>query len=361
MCAQICNLWTGKTKTIDELFTIFRSFAAKQVKMVPDFLISKELLEIIAEELPFDKNLSSYDAIISTHHYSSSVIAAHKVKQNCNTLLIDVHTDYTPHPLIMHPLINFYTGAIPLEDAGSELNKRIVTTGIPVRKSFQYYGTPKEKKIMIMGGADGFGELEKMVEFVASINNIYEPTVICGRNTLSYKRLKRKFPKYQILGYVADLSEQFKTAEFVLTKASGLTVAEALNSECIPLFTPPILFWEYEASKYISAHGAGICLPDFGPNSIKTINAVFSSDDYKQALRQQIRQLAKPNATKDIVDLIEHKGRTETRSNPQEKMITEMKRYYEVFSSAQDLPKLAKYLTEQIEGWLRKHEPNNSS
>ena len=123
IAAETCNLWEGKTQTIDMLFSIFRAFAARSVKQVPDFLIAPELLEILADEMHFGVDLQSYDGVISTHQYSSSLIATHKQKQGSNVPIIHVHINYTPFPLQMHPLIDFYAGATPKEDTDSKLHQ----------------------------------------------------------------------------------------------------------------------------------------------------------------------------------------------------------------------------------------------
>lgn len=358
--SETCNLWNGKAKTIDALFTIFRAFAAKGVKKVPDFLISYKLLDLFSEELPFNIDLHAYDGIISTHQYSSSVLAAHKSRQQCTTPLIHVHTNYNPFPIRTHPNINFYTGATPKEDAGVDLHQRIVATGIPVRKAFRYDKKPKEKQIVILGGADGFGEIEKIANFAAKIDSRYELHIVCGRNVAAFEELRKRFPSHQVFGYVEDLSEQFSRAEFVITKASGLTIAEALNCECIPIFPPPILSWEDEAARYLCSQGVGVCIPEFDNTSIKIMNALLTSEGYKDALRERGRTIAKPNAAKEIVDLIECSTK-EFVPDEQLRMIDEMKSYHDIFSAAQDMPKLADYIKEQIECWLKEHEPNNSN
>ena len=305
---EICNLWEGKAETIDRLFTIFRAFAAKGVKKVPDFLIAPELLELFAEEIPFDKDLHAYDGVISTHQYSSSLVATHKQKQGSDVPLVHVHTDYTPFPLRVHPLIDFFTGATPREDADTQLHERLVATGIPVRKAFRYDGKP--------------------------------------------------LPPHQVLGFIDDLSSYFNRAEFVITKGGGLTVAEALNCECIPIFPPPILSWEDDAARYLCAQGAGVCIPKLDKTGIKAMNALFASEGYKEALRERGRVLAKPNAVKDIVNLLERPKRKIAPSE-QARMVKEMRAYHSGFASAHDLPKLTRYITEQINEWLDKHEPNN--
>ena len=355
---EICNLWEGKAETIDRLFTIFRAFAAKGVKKVPDFLIAPELLELFAEEIPFDKDLHAYDGVISTHQYSSSLVATHKQKQGSDVPLVHVHTDYTPFPLRVHPLIDFFTGATPREDADTQLHERLVATGIPVRNAFHYDEKPKERKVLIIGGADGFGELEKIADFATQLDKSYEPQIICGRNVYVYEELCKRLPPHQVLGFIDDLSSYFNRAEFVITKGGGLTVAEALNCECIPIFPPPILSWEDDAARYLCAQGAGVCIPKLDKTGIKAMNALFASEGYKEALRERGRVLAKPNAVKDIVNLLERPKRKIAPSE-QARMVKEMRAYHSGFASAHDLPKLTRYITEQINEWLDKHEPNN--
>ncbi len=353
------NLWEGKAQTIDLLFTIFRAFAAKKIKKVPDFLIAPKLFELFATQVPFDINLHTYDGIISTHHYSSSLIAAHKEKQGCSVPLIHVHTDYTPFPILTEPKIDFYTGAIPREDVDTNLHQKLVATGIPVRKAFRYDNKSKEPKILILGGADGFGELEKIAEFTVQLDSAYKPQIMCGRNIAAYEKLKKLSLLPPVFGFIDDISPYLNRAEFVITKGSGLSVTEALNCECIPLFPPPILAWEDEAARYISAQGAGICIPEFDEIGIKAINAILHSTDYKSALRERGRRLVKPTAAKDIVDLLEKPPKNPT--SEQIGIIEDMRRYRETFASANSLTELETYLTQEIDKWLNKYEPNNRS
>ncbi len=354
--SEIRNIFAQKSKTVDQLFTIFRTFAAKGVKSVPNFLIAPEFLTTLAN-LPFDIPLDQYCGIISTHPYSSAVLAVQKAKQKTNTPLLSVHTDYTPFPLAIHPEINWYVGAIRKESSETKIQKRSVETGIPIRTVFRYDGTPKQKQVLIIGGADGFGELEKIAHFATNLPSAYEIVVLCGRNNDAYERIRKDIPRCSVLGYVEDISPHFKSAPFVITKASGLTITEALSAECIPILAPPILSWEDEAGRYIASQGAGICLPDFGEISLKTLNAIIYSPDIQGALRARCRELARPNAAKEIVDLL-----FSSRSTPncsQERVLDDMRRYSQEFKNSQDFSSLAQYLTKNSEEWLKLYEPDN--
>ncbi len=122
------NIFTGKSAVIDQIFTIFRTFAAKGVKTVPEFLKEKEFIDLLAEEvlLPELGELDQYEGIISTHPYSSMVLAAKKERERENVPLVDVHTDYTPFPIFSHPQINFHVGAQKKKMSRVKFKKKFV-------------------------------------------------------------------------------------------------------------------------------------------------------------------------------------------------------------------------------------------
>jgi UDP-N-acetylglucosamine:LPS N-acetylglucosamine transferase len=355
---ETINIWRNKSKTVDELFAIFRIFAANGVKDVPAFLTSPKLLENLAKELPISQNLNEYDSIISTHHYSSFVLAEQKTLQKSGATLIDVHTNYTSFPLVEHKNIDYYVGAIPKIDVSERTRNKLVAAGIPVRKAFQYDGTPKEKIVLIMGGADGFGELEKIANFTKLLPNNYGYFIFCGRNDKVYKQLKRKFSQHSVLGYKEDLSSYLKQAMFVITKASGVTVAEAMNAKCIPIFAPPILCWEDEAAKYLSANGAGLYLPDFGANSVKAVKLLMKSKEQQALMKTKMNEFAKPEAAKTIAYLTESKLKVKASSN-QPKLVNEVQNHHKHFATSKNMPDTASYLSKQILKWMKDHEYDN--
>ncbi len=221
-----------------------------------------------------------------------------------------------------------------------------------MRTAFCYDGRPKKEQILVMGGADGFGELEKLAAFSMQITSDAEVVIICGRNKQAYRSLKEKYPQLTVLGYIDDLSSHFKEAKFVLTKGGGLTITEALCAECIPLFAPPILSWEDQAAQYITSQGAGLCLPDFGATSKRMVSALFRSSEIQAILRERCRTLAKPHAAASIVDLFISRSVSELPSFPQEKVLQEMKDYYKTFK-AMEQSSLAKGVAYQIQKWIQ--------
>ncbi len=355
---ETMGIWAEKSPTIDRLFTIFRSFAAEDVKRVPDFLISQELLDNLAKEHPAKPNLTDYEAVISTHPYSSFVLAEAKREQESDTVLVNVHTDYTPFPIIVHSSIDYHVGALPRDDATKLTLPKMIATGIPVRKNFHYDGTAKQQTVLVMGGADGFGKIKPILSMMEKLPQDYSYVVFCGRNIQLQNQLQQEFPQHTFASFIEDPSPYFKSAKFIITKASGLTLTEALNSECIPIFAPPILFWEDEAAKYLSTQGAGLYLPDFGEYSTQASTQLLKSEDQQALIRNRMRLLRKPNAAREIVDLIEERPRI-LPVYDQSGVLEIMQENQRFFAGCESMPATANYLAQQIMRWVQNYETDS--
>jgi len=354
--ADIQNIWVNKSEVIDKLFAIFRRFARNRNKNVPDFLGSQELLTHLANELPIDIDLERYDAIVSIHPYSSFVLAEEKKKKQLNNALIDVHTDYTPFPIVQHEFIDYHVGAIPTDNTSKALRKKIVATGIPIKSPFYSEESTKSDTILVMGGADGFGPLEKILLFLRGLSVDFEVSVFCGNNEdLYHQLLKDRRPNENIFPYVDDMVPYFKTGKFVVTKASGLTATESIATDCIPVFTPPVLFWEDESAKFLSSRGVGLYLPDYEQGSLESLELLLSSPEHQNLMIKRMQKMKRPNAAKGIVDLIESEPIVESNEMNQgnSDLVNDMRDYLGFFQSEHlNFKCTAVYLTEQIKRWL---------
>ncbi len=355
--SDIQNIWANKSEVIDKLFAIFRNFARNRNKNVPDFLGSQELLTHLANELPIDINLERYDAIVSIHPYSSFVLAEEKKKRQLNNTLIDIHTDYTPFPIVQHEFIDYHTGVISVDDPSKVLRKKIVPTGIPIKSTFYSGELTKSDTILVMGGADGFGPLEKMLLFLRGMQTNFEVSVFCGNNADLYHRLlKDRRPNENIFPYVDDMAPHFKYGKFVITKASGLTVTESIATDCIPLFTPPVLFWEDESAKFLSSRGVGLYLPDYEQGSLESLELLLSSPEHQNLMIKRMQELKRPNAAKGIADIIG--GRPDVISVSENKnLVNDMRNYLDFFQSEHlNFKDTASYVADKIRKWLGNRE-----
>ena len=355
--ADIQNIWINTSEVIDRLFTIFRTFANNRNKNVPDFLGSQELLTHLANELPVNLDLGSYDAIISIHPYSSYVLAEEKKKRELNNVLIDVHTDYTPFPIIRHESIDYHVGFVPIGNAPNDLKKKMVTSGIPISSAFYSGGVTKNNSILILGGADGCVPIKNVLSFIRKISTNHEILVFCGYNQDLFCQLsKERRPNENIFSYVEDMTKYFKSANFVITKGSGLTVTESIATNCIPIFTPPVLFWEDESAMFLSSRGVGLYLPDYGRDSLKSLELLLASPDQQNLMKTRLENMKRPNSAKDIVNLVKDKPKISANQDDI-RLVNDMIDYLQFFQYDRlSFNGTAHYLTEEIKRWLERNQ-----
>ncbi|REE89056.1 processive 1,2-diacylglycerol beta-glucosyltransferase [Paenibacillus taihuensis] len=190
---------------------------------------------IAAEERP--------DAVIHTF----PLLAMSKLKEQdgnsfaCFTIV----TDYVAHCRWIHPDTDRYFVAsdelkTQLTSAGVHPH-RIVVSGIPIRSAFhesipiadvkQKYGLQVSKPIvLIMAGA--YGVINDAAAMVEEIERMEEAQVllVCGRNRSLYQAMSGAFGTaghVRVFGYVERIEELMAMSSCLITKAGGITLAEA--------------------------------------------------------------------------------------------------------------------------------------
>jgi len=123
--------------------------------------------------------------------------------------------------------------------------------GLPVRKAFwraseqNAQATPSQmeqlglkpnlKTVLVVGGGDGVGSLEKIVEQTASrlakdCPGAAQVVAVCGKNKVVKKQLEaRSWPgvHVEVRGFCSGISDYMEAADVLVTKAGPGTIAEA--------------------------------------------------------------------------------------------------------------------------------------
>ncbi|MCM8783489.1 MAG: glycosyltransferase [Candidatus Omnitrophica bacterium] len=186
-------------------------------------------------------------AVVCTQAFPCGMIADYKKTYGFNTSLIGVLTDYVAHSYWLYDSVDFYV--VPSEDTAHRLKsegvpgERIRILGIPVAPEFRKEKdkskifeklnlNPQLPVILIMGGSQGLGPINKIVNIISHLPTPLQMVVICGRNKFLYKKLslrKRNVKKpLLILGYIDNIDELMEISTVLITKPGGLTTAEAL-------------------------------------------------------------------------------------------------------------------------------------
>jgi len=110
--------------------------------------------------------------------------------------------------------------------------------------------------VLLMGGAEGSGRIEAVLEALSSMQPDLQTIAITGRNEQLRRRLTRRLGSAsRVLGYVSNVAEWMAAADVIVTKAGSMTVMEAMQSG-LPMVLTGSLPQEIATEKYLVAHGA---------------------------------------------------------------------------------------------------------
>ena len=109
--------------------------------------------------------------------------------------------------------------------------------------------------------------------------------------------------KIVVLGYTDKVPELMNIATAVITKPGGLTSTECLVMRKPMLIINPIPGQEEENAEFLLNNGAAVQI--FDAKSTKPFIEHLLTDEIRlENIKQMQEHIAKPNSTRDIVDVI---------------------------------------------------------
>jgi processive 1,2-diacylglycerol beta-glucosyltransferase len=152
-----------------------------------------------------------------------------------------------------------------------------------------------------MTGSFGIGPLEEIVDL---LHRDIQLLVVCARNKRLYLRLKNKnYPAVKIFAFIDNTEELMAVSDVIVTKPGGLTIAELLAREIVPVFICAIPGQEEKNIQVLASYGIGREV-----NTAKQVKKIVL--DYKEhpekmaKVQQGIRQLKKPLAVEELYHAI---------------------------------------------------------
>lgn len=229
----------------------------------------KEFVKFIGDLQP--------DLVICTYPTVAGVLAQQRLNGVLDVPLVTVVTDYAVHSQWIHAGVDLYiVGCKRVYDGlvARGINpSSIRITGIPVSSKFEgkldqqdmlkKLGLrPSLPTVLVMGGAYGvLGGARWICKTLSEMSLPVQSIVVCGQDKKLFKDLdplivdnKNPIVRY---GFVKNVHELMSAADFIITKAGGLTVSEALTKRVPLLIFRPIPGQEEENSIYIESIGAG--------------------------------------------------------------------------------------------------------
>jgi processive 1,2-diacylglycerol beta-glucosyltransferase len=256
-----------------------------------------------------------YDFIFSTHFLPNEVAAALKREGKIASRIVSIITDFDVHRIWLAEGINIY--AVACSQTKEKLKflgvieRNIFVSGIPSDKKFsrshdvealkKKMGLKKDEfTVLVATGSFGIGPIERIV---AALKD-YQLIVICGHNKELYDRLKKTAgPNVFVNSLIDNMEEMMAVADCMVTKPGGLSITEALVSQLPMIFFNAIPGQEMHNVLVLRKYGIGA-----GPCSVEEIagklGELRASKDAHRSAVNKLKELAKPQAVKDLSSLI---------------------------------------------------------
>jgi len=257
-------------------------------------------------------------AVVCTQAYPFAVMASFASRHASASPLFAVTTDFVPHRFWITGNAQHATYIVPTESAARRLmwlgiaQARIHVLGIPVPAGHDMPArTPSvaraPQRVMVMGGGRGMGVRYRTVRMLDRCPADFTIDVVCGTNRDLRRRLVRNRHRFRhplrIRGYVTNAMALMARADLLITKAGGLTLAEAACVGVPLLLVRPLPGQERGNTDVMVHHGAALHVP--GESDIpRSVSMLLGNHALLAMMREHALALARPDAANGIARLV---------------------------------------------------------
>jgi len=202
--------------------------------------------------------------------------------------------------------------------------KKAVVTGCPVRTEF-FSTAPrtlqKPFRLLITGGSQGALAINRTVvdamdRLTARKNElaIVHQTGERDYNAVRTAYARREYPA-EVVPFLTNMAERFAWADVIVCRAGAITAAEIAASGRAAIFIPfghATDSHQLRNAQEMARAGAGRVIPESELTPERLSSEIFSLLDQPGEIERQsraARSLARPNAARDIVNIIEEVAR----------------------------------------------------
>ncbi len=206
------------------------------------------------------------------------------------------------------------------EISARDWGKKAIVTGCPVRTEF-FSSTPRrlEKpfRLLITGGSQGALPINRTLvdsmDRLAARKN--ELTIVHQTGECDYHAVRTAYARREInaevVPFLTNMPERFAWADIIVCRAGAITAAEIAAAGRAAIFIPfgrATDSHQLRNAQEMSRTGAGRLISEAELTPEKLTGEIFSLLDQPQEIEKlssAARELARPHAARDIVNLIE--------------------------------------------------------
>lgn len=196
---------------------------------------------------------------------------------------------------------------------------KLRTTGNPVREEL-FLETPRDAlagrkpRLLVLGGSLGAEPLNKLIPAaLAKLPAELRPKVFhqAGKqhDQVTAERYREAAVEAEVAPFIKDMAGAYAWADLVICRAGALTVSE-LAAAGLPSFLVPLPHaiddHQTRNADYLAKEGAAFLLPQHATDADKLaaqLTEVLMHPEKLKAMGRTARSLAKPDATRTVVDI----------------------------------------------------------
>lgn len=263
----------------------------------------------------------SPDLVVTVHATPAAALSELRRSGLARIPHATVFTDFVAHTQWIFEGVDRYF--VPAEEVANDLaargvsRGRIVVSGVPVADEYTRLVdrsaarlalglSPRVPVLLLMGGGQGsLGGLEVAARALLGVDRSFQALVVAGRGERFVDRLRQlcrgREGQFRIFGYTESVRQFMAAADLLVTKAGGVTLAEAMAAEL-----PMVCFGSLpgqEARNERFATRAGVAL--LARSRAELIEAIFRPFDdaaVLRRLRDNIRIARRPRAAEAVVE-----------------------------------------------------------
>jgi len=268
------------------------------------------LARLIAREAP--------DVVVSVHATPAVAMTALAARGAAVPPHTTVVTDFVAHTQWIAPGVERY--CVAADEVKHEFvargipAERIVVTGMPLREEFDGPVDPVAARaafglgthapvVLAMAGAHAsFGRLPDVARALACAPVPVQGVLVAGRDPeieAELRALTEGTPVH-VLGYVTGVRRLMAAADVLVTKAGGMTLAEAIAAELPLIAFGSLPGQERRNERFASRRGVALVARS-RRDLARALERALTAPDLLERLRHGMRRLARPGASRRVV------------------------------------------------------------
>ena len=260
------------------------------------------------------------DAVVTVHATPALALAAlaragHRLPPHTTVI-----TDFVAHSQWVAPGIDRY--CVAADEVGHELiargipRERVILTGVPVRPEFgsslnsgdarRALGVTSGPVVLGMAGSWGsVGRLPDVGHALLRCERPVQGILVAGRDERLREMLERRFAgtSLRVLGFVPEMARLMAAADLIVTKAGGMTLAEAMAAEAPLLLYGSLPGQEQRNERFASRAGLALVARD-RLDLQRRLERALAEPELLDEVRACMRARRRPDATRAIVELV---------------------------------------------------------